>query len=259
MATKQLTGAPERADHARPTAPLPASAAAALSRLESAFPAVLAEQHRIERVAAGLRNGESAVINGTPVTAVSLAEAEAALRPTAALPQPAIDAMRSLEAALITPDPAVVARVNAALGLRVNRKPNVHLGETATHRAVWSQMELNEIFERVGGAVSLREVERSNCDGEASWAATEITLTVQVPDVGPVTVVTDIEDDPDHGYRTDVPVVAVARYEAAARHVTEITAPLADPDYKPTGLEWDDLAHVEDVMAGMLHLIGGAS
>lgn len=188
-------------------------------------------------------------------------------RTTAALPQPAVDAMRSLEAALITPDPAVVARVNAALGIRASWKPRPHLGETATHRVVWSQMELNEIFGRVGGTVSLRQVERSNRDGEAGWAATEITLTVQVPDVGPVTVATDIEDDPEHGYRTDVPVVAVARYEAAARHVTEITAALADPDYKPTGLEWDDLAHVEDVMAGAravlaeagrLDLIGGA-
>lgn len=120
-----------------PTAPLPAPAAATLARLESAFPAVLAEQHRTERAATALRNGESAVINGTPVTAVSLETAE-----------------------------------------------------------------------------------------------------------------------------------AVARYEAAARHVTEITAALADPDYKPTGLEWDDLAHVEDVMAGaravlaeagMLNLIGGGS
>lgn len=65
---------------ARPTAPLPTAAAAALSRLESAFPAVTAELHRTERAAAGLHTGESAVINGTPVTAVSLAVAEAVTR-----------------------------------------------------------------------------------------------------------------------------------------------------------------------------------
>lgn len=121
---------------ARPTAELPQPAAAALSRLESVFPAVVAELHRVERAATALRAGESAVINGTPVTAVSLEMAE-----------------------------------------------------------------------------------------------------------------------------------AVARFEAAARHVTEITAALADPDYMPTGLEWDDLVHVEDVMAGAravlaeagrLDLIGGA-
>jgi hypothetical protein len=40
----------------------------------------IAEQHRIERIVAGLRNGESTVINGTPVTAVSLAEAQAVIR-----------------------------------------------------------------------------------------------------------------------------------------------------------------------------------
>lgn len=38
---------------------------------------VIAEQHRIERIVAGLRDGESTVINGTKVTAVSLAVAEA--------------------------------------------------------------------------------------------------------------------------------------------------------------------------------------
>lgn len=65
---------------ARPHRPPPQPAAAALSRLESAFPAVVAEQHRTECAATALRNGESAVINGTPVTAVSLAVAEAVTR-----------------------------------------------------------------------------------------------------------------------------------------------------------------------------------
>jgi hypothetical protein len=63
-----------------PTAPLPTPAAAALARLESAFPAALAEQHRIERAATALHAGESTVINGTPVTAVSLEVAEALTR-----------------------------------------------------------------------------------------------------------------------------------------------------------------------------------
>lgn len=65
---------------ARPTAPLPAPAATALAKLESAFPEVVAELHRIERTVAGLRAGESTVINGTQVTAVSLAVAEALTR-----------------------------------------------------------------------------------------------------------------------------------------------------------------------------------
>jgi hypothetical protein len=63
-----------------PTAPLPTPAADALRRLESAFPAALAEQYRIERAACSLRVGESTVINGTPVTAVSLEVAEALTR-----------------------------------------------------------------------------------------------------------------------------------------------------------------------------------
>jgi hypothetical protein len=40
----------------------------------------LAEQYRIERAACRLRDGESTVINGTPVTAVSLEVAEALTR-----------------------------------------------------------------------------------------------------------------------------------------------------------------------------------
>lgn len=59
------------------TAPLPQPAVAALSRLSVAFAPVMAEHHRIERAATRLRNGETAVINGTPVTAVSLPVAEA--------------------------------------------------------------------------------------------------------------------------------------------------------------------------------------
>lgn len=55
-------------------------AAAAPARLESAFPDALAEQHRVERAVCSLRNGESTVINGTPVTAVSLEVAEAITR-----------------------------------------------------------------------------------------------------------------------------------------------------------------------------------
>lgn len=68
------------ASHVRPNDPLPANAARAMARLEAAFAPAVAEQHRIERIAAGLRSGESAVVNGTPVTAVSLPVAEALTR-----------------------------------------------------------------------------------------------------------------------------------------------------------------------------------
>lgn len=63
-------------DDIRPTAPLPPSAAEALSRLGGAFAPVLAEQLHIERIVAGLGVGESAVVNGTVCTRVSLAEAD---------------------------------------------------------------------------------------------------------------------------------------------------------------------------------------
>jgi hypothetical protein len=144
--------------------------------------------------------------------------------PTVPLPPTAVDAMRRLEAALIKPDPAVVAKVNAALGYPVDAQPRAYLGETATCLTVWSQVELNALFERVGGTVTTRQVERSTSDGSITWTATEITLTVQVPEVGPVEIVTDIDDDPEHGYRTDLPVVAVARYEAASRHCRALAA-----------------------------------
>jgi hypothetical protein len=36
-------------------------------------------------------------------------------------------------------------------------------------------------------------------------------------------------------------------------------ADLADAGYTLSTLEWDDLAHAEDLMAGLLPLIGGAS
>ncbi|MER8004791.1 hypothetical protein [Streptomyces sp. NPDC094149] len=60
-----------------PMSPLSPAAEAAMSRLDVAFAPAVAEQHRIERTLAGLRVGESTVINGTPVTVVSLAVAEA--------------------------------------------------------------------------------------------------------------------------------------------------------------------------------------
>jgi hypothetical protein len=139
-------------------------------------------------------------------------------RTTAPLPRIATDGMRRLELALTKPDPAVVAKVNAALGYPADEQPRAHLGETATYLTVWSQRELNDLYLRVGGTVTLRQVERRTSDGSSTWTATEITLTVDVDGVGPVEVVTDIEDDPEHGYRTDLPVIAVARYVAASRH-----------------------------------------
>lgn len=119
--------------------------------------------------------------------------------------------VRGLIGTVAAPERELAAKVGKALGFRSGWQPRAYLGETATYLLVWSQMELNDLFLRVGGTVTARQVERSTSDGSATWTATEITLTVVVPGVGPVELATDIEDDPEHGYRTDVPVVAVAR------------------------------------------------
>ncbi|MEU1078197.1 hypothetical protein ABZ404_37035 [Streptomyces sp. NPDC005878] len=87
-----------------------------------------------------------------------------------------------------------LAAIGTALGFTTPTAPQTHLGETDTHRTVWSQYELNTVYERVGGTVTTRTVERSASDGSA-WQATEITLTIQVPGVGPVTVSTDWDEE----------------------------------------------------------------
>jgi hypothetical protein len=147
--------------------------------------------------------------------------------PTAPLPKPAADALHRLELALTTPAPTVVSKVRAALGFGPHWQPDSYLGETATRLTTWSQMELNDLYERVGGTVTTRPVKRTSSDG-TTWAATEITVTVQVEGVGPVEISTDIEDDPEHGYRTDVPVVVVARavtrFEIASARYDELIA-----------------------------------
>lgn len=173
---------------------------------------------------------------------------------TAPLTPAAVDAMRRLEAALVTPAASTVEKVRTALGYEAGWKPRPHLGETATYLTVWSQVELNDLFEQVGGTVATRQVERSASDG-TTWTATEITLTVQVPDVGPVDIVTDIEDDPAHGYRTDIPVVAVARYRSASEHCRALAA---SADFDGCLAAQDEMAMCRCQLesAGRLDLIG---
>jgi hypothetical protein len=88
-----------------------------------------------------------------------------------------------------------VAAVNKALGFSDRSAPQPFLGETATSLTMWSQHELNDVYERVGGTVTTRTVQRTACDGDNTWAATEITLTVEVDGVGPVTVSTDWDEE----------------------------------------------------------------
>jgi len=173
---------------------------------------------------------------------------------TAPLPLAARDVLRRLEVALTTPDPAMVERVGAALGFPAGWQPDAYLGETATYLTVWSQHELNDLYLRVGGTVTSRQVERSTDGGDITWTATELTLTVDVPEVGPVEIGTDIEDDPEHGYRTDLPVVAVARYRASEARANELLAlgqAMSDRDA-------DDLAHHIELMAGARAVLAAA-
>ena len=116
-------------------------------------------------------------------------------RPTAPITTDIRRAINRLERALTAPERELVAKVGQALGFHPRWKPNTHLGETATHIKMWTQHELNTVYERVGGTVTTRTVQRSTSDGSATWTATEITLTVELPGIGYVELVTDWDEE----------------------------------------------------------------
>lgn len=80
-------------------------------------------------------------------------------------------------------------RVRDALGLRGYGQPRTEEGETARRVLLWSQDELNAVYERVGGTVTARTVRRTGSD--TTWDATEITVTVDLPGIGTVEAFTD--------------------------------------------------------------------
>lgn len=82
------------------------------------------------------------------------------------------------------------AKVRTALGLPGYPAAEGD-GETARRVGMWSQYELNALYERVGGTVTTRTVQRYACGSRSTWAATEITVTVELPGVGTVEVFTD--------------------------------------------------------------------
>lgn len=93
------------------------------------------------------------------------------------------------------PNTALASKVRIALGLHRSWVPKPEFGETATRVSMWSQLELNAVFERVGGTVTSRKVQRT---GSAdTWTATEITVTVTLPGIGRVEAFTDWDED--HG------------------------------------------------------------
>jgi hypothetical protein len=114
-------------------------------------------------------------------------------RLTEALPPAALHAMARIEQAFAKAERELAAKVGQAIGLRPGWQPRGSLGETPTVIYQWTQRELNDVFERVGGTVTARKVERSTSAG--TWPATEITLTTEVPGVGPVRVVTDWDEE----------------------------------------------------------------
>lgn len=116
-------------------------------------------------------------------------------RRTAPLPPAALHAMYRIEQALAAPERELTAKVGQALGFRSGWTPRTYLGETTTHIHEWTQRELNSVYERVGGTVTTRQVERTACDGDTTWAATEITLTTDIPGVGYIEVVTDWDEE----------------------------------------------------------------
>lgn len=87
------------------------------------------------------------------------------------------------------------ARVRTALGLPGYPAAESE-GESGRRVGMWSQFELNAVYERVGGTVTTRTVKRTASDG-TTWDATEITVTVALPGVGTVEVFTDWYEDYD--------------------------------------------------------------
>lgn len=106
---------------------------------------------------------------------------------------------------VVTFDEQLARRVRDALGLR-HWKPNADHGETETRLILWSQLELNDLYLRVGGTVTSRQVERVASDG-VTWTAEEITVTVDVPGVGPVQASTEwCSDLEKYGSRDTLPL-----------------------------------------------------
>ncbi|WP_185932508.1 hypothetical protein [Streptomyces sp. WAC 01325] len=124
--------------------------------------------------------------------------------------------LRTCAAASSTTSDNTLANVRSALGLSPYWTPRAEFDETQTRASVWSQLELNDVYERIGGTVTSRQVERTDSDG-IPWTATEITLTTDVPGVGTVETFTDLYDGPaEYGYRDDLPVL-LALAETAQR------------------------------------------
>ncbi|WP_030992224.1 hypothetical protein [Streptomyces sp. NRRL S-1813] len=88
--------------------------------------------------------------------------------------------------------PSLNAHLRAALGLRHLPAPRPEIDETDTRRCVWSVRELDAVHARTGGTVTARKAERTITDG-SPYTVIEVTVTVDVPNVGTVEMFTDWE------------------------------------------------------------------
>lgn len=95
-------------------------------------------------------------------------------------------------------------RVRTALGRYITAEVRPDDGETPIRRLVWSVRELDDVFSRVGGAVTVRQVERIDQDGE--YAVMEVTVTMTLPGVAwPVEAFTDWNPaEEGHGFALGV-------------------------------------------------------
>lgn len=132
----------------------------------------------------------------TPIPAAAVRDNEPEPAPT---PKPLTAAAILLAHAQLT----LAARVRSALGMP-GRPVREEEGETARRVGMWTQHELNAVYERFGGTVTTRTAQRTTHDGETTWQATEITVTVDLPDIGTVEIFTDW-DEPSDGH--DLPLM----------------------------------------------------
>jgi len=104
----------------------------------------------------------------------------------ALLPDPHTTELTEVERELNKAHDELGAQVLRALGFRSTQIAD---GDTATRIGMWSQFELNAVYERVGGIVTTRTVQHTNT-GETTLG-TEITLTVVLPGIATVQLTTE--------------------------------------------------------------------
>lgn len=106
-----------------------------------------------------------------------------------------------------SPSPAeyhLVKTVRDALGLPPHG--TLRADESPTCLSVWSVRELQDIYARNGGTVTARPVTRGGLSDGSTYNVTELVLTVDLGDLGPIVIVTDW-DPTDEAHGWGLPVV----------------------------------------------------